>query len=66
MAWKKIRYNCGDGIAKIRMEDETGALVENWTLHWSDLSKWVRQMQKKYSISMKKEQERDLEWLRKS
>ena len=65
MGYKKIRYNTGDGIAKIRMEDDTGAIVENWTIHWSDLKKWVSQMERKYGINMKaRTKDADLDWLK--
>jgi len=62
MGYKPIRRNQGEGIAVIKMEDETGAVIENWTIMWSDLGKWVKQMHRKYGIL--RDNDRDLDWTR--
>ena len=60
---KPIRYNIGENIVKIRIEDETGAVIENWTVMMSDLWKWARTIRLKYGVSFKeKEIDKDLEW----
>jgi hypothetical protein len=65
LAYKKIVYNGGEGIAKIKFLDESGKVLENWTIMWSDLGKWVKQMESKYSINLKnKKMDSDLDWLR--
>ncbi len=63
MGFKKIQYHTGEGLVKIRIEDETGAKMENWTIMMSDLGQWVSMMQRKYGISKKKKRvDEDLDW----
>jgi hypothetical protein len=68
MRFKPIKYNSGEGLAKIRIEEESGALMENWTIMMSDLGTWFRTMQEKYGdqIDNKKEKkiDHDLDWLK--
>ena len=66
MNYKKIKYGTGEGIVKIRIEEDTGALLENWTIMMSDLSRWAKLMRKKYGsqIESKEDKDRDLDWLR--
>lgn len=60
---RPIRYNTGENIVKIRIEDESGAIIENWTIMMSDLWKWARAMRLKYGISFKEQEEdKDLDW----
>ena len=60
---KPIKYHTGESIVKIKIEDETGAVIENWTIMMSDLWKWARAMRLKYGVSFKeKEEDKDLEW----
>ena len=63
MAFQKIKYNTGINIVEIKIKDETGRFIENWTLMMSDLYKWVDIMRKKYGLEFKKPQ-RDLDWIR--
>ena len=63
MAFKKIRYNTGDNIVEIKIKDETGKFIENWTLMMPDLPTWFDIMRKKYGIKLEIRQ-RDLEWIR--
>lgn len=63
MGFKKIRYHTGEGLVKIRIEDETGAKMENWTIMMSDLGQWANMMFKKYGISRNgKKLDKDLGW----
>ena len=66
MGYKKIKYNSGEGIVKIRIEEESGALMENWTIMFSDLGKWVSQMRRKYGsiVDGKRNDDKDLDWIR--
>ena len=66
MGFKKIRYHDGDNIMKIRIEDDSGGLMENWTIKMSDLGKWVNIMHHKYGIELsnKKKLDEDLDWIR--
>lgn len=63
MGFKKIRYNTGEGLVKIKIEDESGAKQENWTIMMSDLAKWSRLMCRKYGIGDNKiKRDKDLDW----
>lgn len=65
MPFKPIKYGTGEGRAKIRIEDESGAVEGNWTIMMSDLEEWFRIMQKKYGNKIeKKKPDEDLDWLR--
>ena len=61
MSFKKIRYNTGENIIKIKIQDETGRFIENWTLLMSDLPQWVEIISRKYGIRFSKIP-RDLFW----
>ena len=63
MGFKKIKYNTGEGLVKIRIEDESGARMENWTIMMSDLWQWADMMIRKYGLDKKgKFSDRDLDW----
>ena len=65
MTLKKIRYNSGEGLVKVRIEEDSGALIERWTIMMSDLGSWFRIMKKKYGNRVEsKKDNRDLDWLR--
>ena len=64
MSFTKIRYNCGKGILKARIEDENGAKLENWTIMLEDFPKWVRIMCQKYGFKIEPDKT-DLDWARK-
>ena len=61
---KPIKYYSGEGICKIRIEDETGKMIENWTIMMSDLWKWARFMKLKYGVNFSDEssKDKDLDW----
>ena len=61
MIFSKIKYNSGRGILKVRIEDQTGALQENWTIMMDDFPKWVGIMCKKYGFKIQREKT-DLDW----
>ena len=62
--FKKIRYNSGEGLVKIKIEDDTGKVIEKWTIMFSDLCKWTDLMKRKYGLSEKSHKDRDLEWIK--
>lgn len=65
MSFKKIKYNNGKEIFKVKIEDTTGALIENWVFMKDDFNKWVNIIKKKFGISdIKKDIDRDLDWIR--
>ena len=64
MPIKKIRYNTGEGIVKIKIQEDSGASLENWTIMMSDLGNWFRIMKKKYGNKVEpKKDNKDLDWL---
>lgn len=65
MNLKKIKYGSGEGLVKIRIEEDSGALIERWTIMMSDLDNWFRIMKKKYGNRIESNKDnRDLDWLR--
>jgi len=65
MGFRPIRYNQGQEIFKIKIEDHSGASIENWVFMRCDFAKFVNIISKKYGISMKpkkQNKDRDLEW----
>ena len=63
MKFKRVRYDSGENIVRIRIEDETRRLMDSWTLMMSDLPQWVNSIRNKYGIDFNKKP-KDLEWLR--
>jgi len=67
VAFKSIRYNQGEGLVKIKIEEPSGALLENWTIMMSDLGKWVRLMKRKYGKLIDREEpskDKDIDWIK--
>jgi hypothetical protein len=63
--FKPIKYGTGEGRAKIKIEDESGATEGNWTIMMSDLPKWFKVISHKYGHIFKEEKkDEDLDWLR--
>lgn len=63
--FKPIKYNVGEGRFKIKGEDETGRQIESWTIMFSDLSKWFKEMQRKYGTAISNNKpDSDLDWLK--
>ncbi len=60
MSFKKIRYNTGEDIVEIKIKDETGRFIENWTVMMSDLYAWFKIMKYKYGLVDK--HKKDLDW----
>lgn len=63
MGFKKVRYDSGENVVRIKIEDETRRIVDNWVLMMSDLPRWFEGIREKYGLRVKK-RDRDLEWLR--
>jgi len=61
MGFKKIDYLKGEPIAKIKIEDGTGGIKENWTIMMSDLKEFARKMAEKYQIDGIVK-DKDLDW----
>ena len=63
MGFKKLKYNTGEGLVKLKIEDASGARIENWTIMMSDLGKLTKLLCRKYGINYNTgEKNRDLEW----
>ena len=62
--FKKIKYHTGESLVKIKIEDDTGALMENWAIMFSDLWDWFQLMRRKYGDNTigKVKRDRDLDW----
>jgi len=56
--FKRIRYG-SEPIVKIKIEDESGAKMGDWTIMMSDLDRWANLMRRKYGVK----NERDLDWI---
>jgi len=63
LGFQKARYDAGENIVRIKIEDETRRVIDTWVLMISDLPKWFRSIKEKYGLESKKTH-RDLEWLR--
>jgi len=61
LGFRKIKYNIGANIVEIKIRDETGKYVENWTIMMPDLMQWVSIMKKKYGFSDCK-RDSNLDW----
>ena len=65
MGLKKIRHNTGECLVKVRIEEDSGALLEKWTIMMSDLGNWFKIMKRKYGNRVEtNSNNRDLDWLK--
>ena len=65
MGFKKLKYNTGEGLAKLKIEDASGAKIENWTIMMSDLGKLSRLLCRKYGIDYNTrdvKKDKDFDW----
>jgi len=64
MGFKKLKYNSGEGLIKMKIEDATGARIESWTIMMSDLGKLSKMLCNKYGISYNtsEQKNKDLDW----
>jgi len=65
MGFKKLRYNTGEGLVKLKIEDSSGARIGNWTIMMSDLWKLSRLLCRKYGIDPhngERKEDKDLDW----
>ncbi len=63
MGFKKVRYDTGENVVRIKIEDETRRIIDTWTLMMSDLPNWFNIIKKKYGLTFKKREE-SLDWIR--
>jgi len=65
VGFKKLKYNTGEGLVKLKIEDASGARIENWTIMMSDLGKLTRLLCRKYGIDYNTgefRKNKDLDW----
>jgi len=64
MGFRKIRHNTGEEIFKVKIEDTSGATIENWVFMKSDFGQWVNMIERKFGIRKKSfgNLDRDLDW----
>lgn len=60
MPFKKIRYNTGEEIFKVKIENSDGSFLENWVFMRGDLPKWINIIKRKYGLDQSKD--KDLDW----
>lgn len=67
MGYVKVQHGKG-AIAKIKIQEADGSILENWTIMMSDLGKWISQMRQKYGNAIdgrrNQNENRDLNWIR--
>lgn len=61
MKFKKVRYDSGENIIRVKIEDETRRPLDVWTLMMSDFPNWAEEIKNKYGLSSKKKS-KDLDW----
>ena len=58
MGFKKIRWDSGEVIAKIKIQEANGVQLGNWTIAASELGKFAKMVREKFGKN-----NRDLDWL---
>lgn len=62
MSFKRVVYNKGECVVKIKIEDANGARLENWTVMLSDFGKVARTICRKYTVDEFDKSAKDLDW----
>jgi len=60
--FRKIRYNTGEEVFRIRVEDSSGSRIEDWVVMRNDFPKWVKMICSRYGFSLKENGKTDLDW----
>lgn len=64
MSFSKIRHNSGSIIFKIKVENDDGSTIENWTIMQDDFDRVFKILQGKYGDkAQNKKDNRDLDWI---
>jgi hypothetical protein len=61
MGFRKINWNSGEVIAKIKVQEANGVKLGEWTIALSDLGKFASMIREKFGTI---ERDRDLDWAR--
>jgi len=63
MGFAKIRYNTGEEIFRIRIEDTHGSKMEDWVIMSRDFPRWVNMISSRFGFKIGKENTKtDLDW----
>lgn len=63
MAFKRVRYDAGENVVRIKIEDETRRMIDSWVIMMSDLPAWFNGIKEKYGLKLYKK-DRSLDWAR--
>jgi len=63
MGFSRIRYNTGEEVFKIKVENSNGARMEEWVVMKRDFPKWVNMICSKYGFTLEKAKS-DLDWMK--
>jgi hypothetical protein len=61
LGFAKVRYNTGEDIFRIRIENTHGSKIEDWVFMCKDFPKWVNIIARRYGFKISKEKT-DLDW----
>ena len=61
MGFTKIRYNTGEEIFRVKIEDTRGSKIEEWVIMSRDFPKWVNMISSRYGFRIGNEKT-DLDW----
>lgn len=59
MGFKRINWNSGEVIAKIKIQEANGISLGEWTISASELGKFSKMIKDKFGTNKR---ERDLDW----
>ena len=58
-----MRYNCGEDIFRIKIENTHGAKMEEWVIMSRDFPKWVHMISSRFGFELGKKKT-DLDWMK--
>jgi hypothetical protein len=61
MGFSKIRYNGGEEVFRIRVENSNGSKIEEWVVMRRDFPKWVKMICSRYGFIIEPNKT-DLDW----
>ena len=61
LGFRKIRYNTGEEIFRVRIESSTGQRIEEWVIMKNDFPQWIKMICSKYGFTLEKKKT-DLDW----
>ena len=61
MGFSKVKYNSGEEIFRIRVENSNGGKIDDWVIMRHDFPRWVHTVCAKYGLNLGKPKT-DLDW----